>query len=35
MNYNWLPEVAQYLEGLDFLKLIYRGDTTLIFEFVD
>ncbi len=34
MNYGWAPEAAEFVEGLSFLKLIYRGDTTNIFEFV-
>jgi hypothetical protein len=34
MNYGWIPEAAEFVERLSFLKLIYRGETTLIFEFV-
>lgn len=34
MNYGWLPQAAAFVESLAFLKLIYRGETTLIFEFV-
>lgn len=34
MNYGWIPETAEFVERLAFLNLIYRGDTTLIFEFV-
>ena len=33
MNYGWVPEAANYVLSLDFLGLIYRGDTVLIFEF--
>lgn len=34
MNYGWNPEAAEFVEGLSFLKLVYLGDTTSIFEFV-
>jgi hypothetical protein len=34
MNTGWLPEAAQFVEDLSFLKLVYRGNTTNIFEFV-
>ena len=33
MNYGWVPEAAHYVLSLDFLSLIYCGDTVLIFEF--
>ncbi len=32
MNYGWLPDAAEYVQGLPFLKLIHRGDTVLTFE---
>ena len=34
MNYGWNPEAAEFVECLNFLKLVYRGDTTAIFEFL-
>jgi hypothetical protein len=34
MNCGWIPEAAEFVEGQSFLKLVYRGDTTSIFEFV-
>lgn len=34
MNYGWNPEAAEFVEGLSFLKQVYLGDTTSIFEFV-
>ncbi len=34
MNHGWDAEAAEFVEGLGFLKLMYRGDTVLIFEFV-
>ncbi|MFM8445055.1 MAG: class I SAM-dependent methyltransferase [Methylococcus sp.] len=33
MNYGWVPEAADYVQRLEFLHLIHRGDTVLIFEF--
>jgi len=33
MNYGWVPEAAGFVEELDFLRLIHRGETVLIFEF--
>ncbi len=34
MNYGWDAAAAEFVERLSFLKVIYRGDTTLIFEFI-
>ena len=34
MNYGWNSEAAEFVERLSFLKLVYRGDTTTIFEFL-
>lgn len=34
MNHGWIPEAAEFVERLSFLKLIHRGDICLIFEFV-
>lgn len=33
MNYGWDFEAAAFVEALSFLKLFYRGEMVLIFEF--